>query len=626
MTFLKFLLISITIGIFPACSFSSTAAYFSKEPENIRRGPTVSDMSPIQNDLFRLLKNKPSVQFSSVPRRQASKVLDVLLFTVYQENNFFPYWVTEYGPTRKARILLSVLRRSDEEGLRPARYRTAELTRLLMKRKKTYSLAELDLRLSCALYTYLGDMLEGAAPPCLLPPDLFADARFTKANRWVMLREAVNSPDLRLFLTNLSPSHYYYQGLKKLLAKYKKLAGQGGWPRIPSGPMLRPGMTDPRVRLLAKRLLLSGDLQNFSVFPPPPLITRPKPFPGPIRIGTAERISLSDFLLPPAWRRIPPPAPQSSHRQSYQQQYNAPLLKAVRSFQQRYGLKPDGVIGKNTLNALNLTVKDHIRKIILNMERWRWLPHELGGRRILVNVAGFRLFGMNNRKVEISMPVIVGQTSNKTPIFNHLITYIEVNPYWNIPPSIAHNEILAKVLKNPSYLRQHRIRVFADWQAGAPEIMPERINWQNIGSGIRQFHLRQEPGPRNSLGTIKFMFPNNNNVYLHDTTTHSLFKRVRRDFSHGCIRLSRPLDLADYILSNDNYQAASRSRLKAQIASKKRKIFVLNSPLAVHLIYRTVWVDRKSGTAYFYDDIYGRDAPLAKALFSRQDEKCRYSY
>ncbi|MCI5132282.1 MAG: hypothetical protein D3904_12365 [Candidatus Electrothrix sp. EH2] len=233
---------------------------------------------------------------------------------------------------------------------------------------------------------------------------------------------------------------------------------------------------------------------------------------------------------------------------------------------------------------------------------------------------------MNNSKVDISMPVIVGKEKNKTPIFNHMMTYIEVNPYWNIPPSIAYNEILAQILKNPFYLREHRIRVFADWQAGASEIMPESIDWPNIGEGIKQLHLRQEPGPGNSLGTIKFMFPNNKNVYLHDTTSRNLFKRTRRAFSHGCIRLSRPLDLADYILSNDGHQEDSRSRLKAQIAGKERKIFVLKSPLPVHLMYRTVWVDRKTGTVSFYDDIYGRDAPLAKAFFSRQDTKCQYPY
>ncbi|MCI5143516.1 MAG: hypothetical protein D3909_17700, partial [Candidatus Electrothrix sp. ATG1] len=285
----------------------------------------------------------------------------------------------------------------------------------------------------------------------------------------------------------------------------------------------------------------------------------------------------------------------------------------------------DGAIGKQTLRALNLPIEDHVSKIMLNMERWRWLPHQLEGRRILVNVAGFRLVGMNDRKVEITMPVIVGKVEHKTPVFNHVMTYIEVNPYWNIPPSIARNEIVAKVLKNPSYLQQQRIRVFADWQAGAAEIMPQSIDWRNIGRGINQLRLRQEPGPKNALGRIKFMFPNNKNVYMHDTPTHSLFRQTRRTFSHGCIRLSRPVELATYVLGND-HQRVSRKQLEARIASKQRKVFVLNQPLPVHLIYQTTRVDRATGTAYFYDDIYGRDVRLAAAVFPEKKSKCRYSY
>ncbi|MCI5159109.1 MAG: hypothetical protein D3906_11880 [Candidatus Electrothrix sp. AUS1_2] len=274
---------------------------------------------------------------------------------------------------------------------------------------------------------------------------------------------------------------------------------------------------------------------------------------------------------------------------------------------------------------MNVPVQEHIDKLILNMERWRWLPHKLEGRRILVNVAGFRLVGMYDCNVEITMPVIVGKVKNKTPIFSDVMTYIEVNPYWNIPPNIARNEIVPKVRENPFYLQEQRIRIFADWREGAPEIPPESIDWENIGRGISQFRLRQDPGRGNALGTIKFMFPNTKNIYLHDTPTHGLFRRSRRAFSHGCIRVSRPLELAGYILNHD-YQMISRKQLEAQVAGKKRKIFVLNQPLPVHLIYRTAWVDRHTGTAYFYDDIYGRDARLAAALFPRRKVKCRYSY
>ncbi len=618
MTFPKFSAVCAGIGIavFFLLSLSSGSAHIDEDAENTVRSIPATDMLPLQKNLFWLLENKPSVKFSFITDRKASDGLDALLFAFYQENNFFPYWVTKYGPTWNAHILLSVLRRVDEEGLDLERYRISEVTALLMSRE-TKDLARLDLMLTLALYTYLGDMIEGAAANCLLAPNLFAAARSTLANRHAMLRKTVSTHDLRRFLKELSPHHYDYQSLKKMLAKYRKLAEQGGWPEIPFGQTLRPGMTDPRLRQLAERLFITGDLKDFSVIPPPPLLARPKPFPGPIPV--TEHISLREALLPPSWWFVPAPLP--IHRL----QYSNALLRAVQHFQQRYSLEQDGVIGKNTLGALNLPVEDHINKIILNMERWRWLPHQLEGRRILVNIAGFRLVGMNDRQVEITMPVIVGKVQHKTPVFSQVMTYIEVNPYWNIPPSIARNEIVGKVMKNPFYLQEQRIRIFADWQEGASEVMPESIDWVNIGRGINRFHLRQEPGPGNALGTIKFMFPNNNNVYMHDTPAHGLFRRAQRAFSHGCIRLSRPLDLADYILSND-HQMVSREQLQVQIASKKRKVFVLNTPLPVHLIYRTARVDRHTGAAYFYDDIYGRDARLAAALFPEQKTRCRYSY
>lgn len=622
MTIPKLLAVCTGITVFFLFSLSSGLAYIDEEAEYTVKSVPATDMLPLQKNIFRLLQNKPSVQFSFITVLKASAGADALLFTFYQENNFFPYWVTEDGPTRNAHILLSVLRRVDEEGLDLERYRISRITALLVSRE-TKDLARLDLMLTLALYTYLGDMLEGAVADCLLDPNLFSAARSTIADYHTdyhaMLRQAVSTPDPHHFLKNLSPRHDDYQALKKILAEYRKLAEQGGWPEIPAGQTLRPGMTDPRLGLLAERLFITGDLQDFSVvIPPPPLLARPKPFPGPIRRRITQ-LSLREALLPPSWRFIPAPLPV------YRLQYGTALLRAVQHFQQRYNLEQDGVIGMNTLAALNLPVEDHIKKIILNMERWRWLPHQLEGRRILVNIAGFRLVGMNDRQVEITMPVIVGKVQHKTPVFNEVMTYIEINPYWNIPSSIARNEIVAKVIKNPFYLQEQHIRIFAGWQAGAPEVMSRSIDWRNIGGGINQFRLRQEPGPGNALGTIKFIFPNNNNVYMHDTPTHGLFRKAKRAFSHGCIRLSRPLDLAYYILNND-HQMITREQLKAQIAGKKRKVFVLNQPLPVHIMYWTARVDRKTGAVYFYDDIYGRDARLAEAMFPEQKTKCRYSY
>ncbi|MCI5211331.1 MAG: hypothetical protein D3910_21675, partial [Candidatus Electrothrix sp. ATG2] len=204
----------------------------------VRSIPAV-EMLPLQKNILHLLENKPSGIFSFITHQQPTDRLDDLLFNFYQENNFSPYWVTELGPTLKAHTLVSVLRRVDEEGLALERYRIHEITALLVSRE-IKDFARLDLMLTLALYTYIGDMLEGAAADCLLDPNLFSAARATIANRHAMLRQAVHAPVLRSFLRGLPPNHYGYQSLKKLLARYRKIADRGGWPEIPAGTTIRP--------------------------------------------------------------------------------------------------------------------------------------------------------------------------------------------------------------------------------------------------------------------------------------------------------------------------------------------------------------------------------------------------
>ncbi len=275
---------------------------------------------------------------------------------------------------------------------------------------------------------------------------------------------------------------------------------------------------------------------------------------------------------------------------------------------------------------MNTPVEDHIRRIILNMERWRWLPHTLDGQRLMVNIAGFRLAGIQDEQREITMRVIVGKVYHKTPVFSHTMRYLEINPFWNIPDSIAINEIVPKMIHDPNYLQKKHIRIFSGWQNNAREINPQSIDWQTIGSSIKRYRLRQDPGPDNALGTIKFMFPNRYNVYLHDTPGHRLFKRNKRSFSHGCIRVSDPQGLAMYLLGKDG-KNWSRQKIQSLIGTGKRLVVPLQHPFPVHILYRTVFVDPKDGAVHFFEDIYGRDALLAEALFTNgQPAQCRYNF
>ena len=526
----------------------------------------------LKQSLNMLLENKPTSSLGFSELQAEPTTVNRVLLSMYLANKVQPYWVTVQGPSQKAEALLSVLNTAQEDGLNPAHYRISAIHDLWNSRRPE-DLAKLDVMLTLAMGAYVTDMREGQAVACLLDPKLFAAARDHKVDIIEVIHQALAAPDLIQFMQDQAPQHQGYQSLKKALAHYRQLEDQGGWPGFPAGKVLKPGMQDNRIALLAIRLATTGDLKL-------------------------------------------PASPTSS--------YSGRLVEAVKHFQKRYNLEQDGIIGKATLAALNIPVQDHIRRIIINMERWRWLPHTLDGQRLLVNIAGFYLAGIQNEQLEITMPVIVGKVYHKTPVFSHTMRYIEFNPYWNIPNSIAINEMVPKMINDPEYLEKERIRIFDGWQENAPEVNPASIDWQTIGRGIKKYRLRQDSGPDNALGTIKFMFPNSYNVYMHDTPAHSLFKQNNRSFSHGCIRVSRPRDLALNILGKDD-AGWSKERIDALIREGKRTVIPLKKPFPVHILYRTVLVDPRDNTVHFYDDVYGRDTLLAQALFTGTHPiQCRY--
>ena len=558
---------------FLAITLATLLLLFSRTDQPALAAGTESQ-NRLQHSLNQVLVNRPTTTFGFTTLQADPSAVDRVLLSMYLKDNIRPYWVTSSGPNQKAEALLSVLNTAQEDGLNPDHYRLMDIQNL-WKGRKPEDLARLDVMLTLAMGMYVTDMREGSAIPCLLNPKLFAAARDQKVDIIEVIRQALSAPDLVRFLQLQAPQHFGYQSLKKILAQYRKLEARGGWPKIPAGKVLKPGMHDDRISLLAQRLTITGDLK-------------------------------------------PPVAPSNT--------YDSQLVKAVKHFQSRYNLERDGIIGKATLAALNIPVQDHIRRIIINMERWRWLPHTLDGRRILVNIAGFHLAGIRDEQLEITMPVIVGKTQHKTPVFTHTMRYVVFNPYWNVPNSIAENEMVPKMIKDPNYLQKERIRIFDGWNENAREVDPATIDWKTIGKGIRKYRLRQDSGPDNALGTIKFIFPNDYHVYMHDTPAHSLFKRNNRSFSHGCIRVSRPRDLALYILDNDDH-GWSKERINALIKEGKRTVVSLKKPFPVHILYRTVFVDPRDNTIHFYDDVYGRDTLLARALFTgNQPVQCRYSY
>ena len=486
---------------------------------------------------------------------------------VYRNFKMQPLWVTENGPGKRAAMLLSRLREADLDGLEPANY-TPDKLDALWASSNPYDLAKLDVMLTSRMLAYLGDVQEGRRAPRKVDPKLFANACDIDIDPVFAFSSMRESIDFTAFLDSYVPIHFQYIDLRQALVSYRSIAKIGGWPKIPvDGPMIRPGQSDNRIPTIRRRLAMTGDHHYDHDFRP---------------------------------------------------QYTTLLEEAVRQFQHRHGLKIDGVIGPNTLAALNVPVEEKIRQILLNMERWRWKKQDLGRKYILVDIAGFQLQGIEDGRAVVEMPVIVGKSYQQTPVFSDRVRYVVFNPFWNIPRSIARKEMLPELIQDPGYLAKNKIRVFSSWQNDSVELDPYKVNWNELGNKITRFKLRQDSGPWNVLGKIKFVFPNHHNVYLHDTLAQELFKKHRRTFSHGCIRVAEPEQLAHFVLGGEK-NGWTYERIEEMTDTGKRSIVPLPNPVNIHITYRTVWLDSK-GVVHFRPDVYERDKKLIAALFEKGDE------
>jgi murein L,D-transpeptidase YcbB/YkuD len=287
------------------------------------------------------------------------------------------------------------------------------------------------------------------------------------------------------------------------------------------------------------------------------------------------------------------------------------MADAVKRFQARHGLKIDGMVGPNTLKELNVSAGERQKQIIINLERLRWLPRNLGARHIRVNIAAFTLDAIRKKEKKVSMRVIVGKAYNETPLFSKKIGYIEFNPYWNVPRSIAVEELLPKIKSDAGYITNNHYELVAGWAPESPVLNSDYIDWKSVDETNFPGRIRQLPGPWNTMGRVKIMFPNSYDVYLHDTPSKYLFQRVDRALSHGCIRAEKPIDLAVFLLSDN--PKWSRKRIEAIIKSGNHHAVPITSQCTIHLLYHTAWVDNEQKINY-RRDIYGRDRILWEAL------------
>ncbi len=367
------------------------------------------------------------------------------------------------------------------------------------------------------------------------------------------LSEALDKNNLKAFVAGLQPKDPQYKALMTAFQTYRDMVEQGGWPQIAAGEEIDLEAGDPRIPALQARLAAEGYVPS---------------------TGNADAVTLRE---------------------------------AIKAFQTRNGLEPDGRIGKGTLAALNVTAADRLGQIAANLERWRHTPHDRGERFIAVNTASTTLDLMKGDESTLRIKVVAGDKRHATPVLSVKMTGVTLNPRWEIPPSIASKEILPKLQKNPNYLADNNM-VIVDGVEGDPH--GQYVDWSQYTARSFPLRLRQRAGDDNSLGLMKFQMTNPHNIYLHDTPSRSFFAKYERHLSHGCVRVDQPTTLAEHVLlQTPGWDAA---KINEEIATGVTRTIGLKEPLPVFISYWTVFSE--NGQINFRNDIYNRDAPLAQAL------------
>ncbi len=503
----------------------------------------------------------------------------------YKDRNFEPVWAGDYGLSAKAKHLLALLSKADEEGLSAKDYLPASLSDYLDQAEGIENspsiLAKLEIELTAAALEYSHHVSAGRVKPIRISELHSIKAKPVDPAEVLSNIASTLRPDT--YLASLQPLTPQYKFLKNALAKYRKSSGADEAIYIPAGRLIKAGRYDDRIELIAKRLQQLG----FYDIPPQP----------GVEAGSGSETAATA-------------SPDSSL-------YSQDLVAAIKDMQEQSGLKRDGVIGNKTISALNgKSDAEKITKIVLSMERLRWLPQDLKSKYIFVNQAFFETWVMDGGKEIFRSDVIVGKPQFQTAVFADEMEKVVLNPSWYVPRSIIYNEMIPKLFNNPYYLEDEGYEVT---DTSGRVVDSASVDWGRYTKKSIPFGVRQPPGPGNALGKVKFLFPNKHAIYMHDTPARSLFKKSVRAFSHGCVRVQKPMEFAEIILGTQGW---SPERIRAEIATGQNQTIFLKQKIPVYLGYYTAWADAQ-GNVQTRDDIYGRDRVLNQAL--EQNDRARSS-
>jgi murein L,D-transpeptidase YcbB/YkuD len=493
-----------------------------------------------------------------------------MIIRFYRLAEFRPLWVTPQGISDKAKAALSQLAKAEDDGLNPEDYVPPRLAAIgendPAAPNDLATLASLEIDLTAVTVKYAQQLYGGRIIPNRLSG--YYDLKPPALNIIQLLYVLSKQDAPQNYLASLAPPHPAYAIMKAALARLR--ADQTREVPIPEGERVKPGERSSRVPIVRERMVKRGYLRDDEAL-------------GWMLGHTAdESIPIGE----------------------YESVLDKELSKALKAFQKDNDIKQTGNIDQATVDALNGPSKEQsVAKLILNMERMRWLPRDLGRRHIMVNEAAYELQLVDGNSVTWTTKVIVGKPKTQTYVFSDQMETVVLNPYWNVPKSIVSHEMLPRLSEDPYYLDDNGYEVL---DAQGQHISSAAVDWWSYGDVI-PFDVRQPPGNENALGRIKFLFPNSHDIYMHDTPAKKLFAKATRAFSHGCIRVEDPRKLAEYVLGWD------RSRIDEAIASGQNADVKLTTPLPVHLNYFTAWPDANGNIAYF-TDIYKRDARLEKAL------------
>lgn len=486
----------------------------------------------------------------------------------YEDNGYSRVWLKsdEFGSAAKA--LISHMKKADEIGLDPADY-SPDFS-YVEKDASEKALFKAELDMSLAAVKFARHIASGRLEPLKISASL--DIHPERPDAKAILADLSIADDPVAEIKDYHPKHPAYLALLKELDVIRNRKAEKQVV-IEEGKMLKPGMSDPRVPMLRKRLKVDPPVQEVAEDASDEEIAK----------AEAEIIDLDV--------------------------YDAALVEAVKEFQKNERLSQDGIVGPSTLRTLNGAGGiDRKAQILVNLERWRWMPKDLGEFHIFANIPEYRVYVKKNGVVTHTTRVVVGKTKHKTVAFSDEMEHFVVNPSWGVPQSIIKNEMLPSARSNPSYFSRKGYQVFARIRGKTRRIDPNRVNWRRVNAS--QISVRQPPGARNALGQIKFMFPNKHSIYMHDTPSKSLFKRDARAFSHGCVRIHNPLEFADAILENE--PKWNSTRIKKLIGGKEATVN-FNKHIPVHIAYFTTTL-KEDGSLRYLSDVYGHDRKMASAL------------